>query len=104
MNEQFKKNLLGTANAQYINKLNSIKVLDLVRNGVGISRADIAKKSRLSAPTVSRIVESLIDGGLVEEAGIGISTGGRRQTFIGTMWMFWERWLPSIISLLFSIM
>jgi glucokinase-like ROK family protein len=82
MNKQFKKDISETANAQYINKLNSIKVLDLVRNADGISRADIAKKSGLSAPTASRIVKSLIDEGLIHEVGIGISTGGRRPTLL----------------------
>ena len=82
MINQFKKNLSEIANAQYINRLNSIKVLDLVRNSDGISRADIAKKSGLSAPTASRIVESLIDEGLIQEVGTGISTGGRRPTLL----------------------
>jgi DNA-binding transcriptional ArsR family regulator len=68
--------------AKYINKLNKVKVLNLIRNSDRISRADIAKTTELSAPTVSRIVESLMDVGLVDETGPGDSTGGRRPTLL----------------------
>jgi glucokinase-like ROK family protein len=68
--------------AKYINKLNKVKVLNLIRNSDRISRADIAKMTKLSAPTVSRIVESLMDVGLVDETGPGDSTGGRRPTLL----------------------
>ena len=68
--------------AKYINKLNKVKVLNLIRNSDRISRADIAKTTKLSAPTVSRIVESLMDVGLVDETGPGDSTGGRRPTLL----------------------
>lgn len=68
--------------AKYINKLNKVKVLNLIRNSDRISRADIAKMTKLSAPTVSRIVESLMDVGLVNETGPGDSTGGRRPTLL----------------------
>lgn len=70
------------ANAHYINKLNKIKVINLIRNSDGISRAEISKKIGLSAPTVSRIVENLIEDGLVREIGEGISYGGRRPTLL----------------------
>ena len=68
--------------AKYINKLNKVKVLNLIRNSDRISRADIAKMTKLSAPTVSRIVESLMDAGLVDETGTGDSKGGRRPTLL----------------------
>ncbi|MCD6192531.1 MAG: ROK family transcriptional regulator [Candidatus Aminicenantes bacterium] len=70
------------ANASYINKLNKIKVINLIRSSKGISRADIAKKTRLSPPTVSRIVEDLIEEELVVEVGEGESKGGRRPTLL----------------------
>ena len=64
-------------NASYINKLNKIQVLQLIRASDLISRAEIVKQTKLSAPTVTRIVDSLIDAGLVIMTGEGDSTGGR---------------------------
>lgn len=70
------------ASAQYILKLNTRKVLKLIRDNPLISRAEIAKLSGLSAPTVSRIVDDLIRDGLVEEMGMGSSNGGRRPNLL----------------------
>jgi glucokinase-like ROK family protein len=68
---------------QYINKLNKIRILHIIRERNKISRADIAKISGISAPTVTRIVDSLIkDTGLIHEVGIGVSSGGRRPTLV----------------------
>lgn len=64
-------------NASYINKLNKIQVLQLIRESDQISRAEIVKQTKLSAPTVTRIVDNLIDAGLVIMTGEGDSTGGR---------------------------
>ena len=78
-----KKNDVGpVGNSQFISKLNKIKVINLIRNSVTISRADVARESGLSAPTVSRIVEELIREGLVRESGEGVSQGGRRPTLL----------------------
>lgn len=64
--------------AEFINRLNKIKVLNLIRESGEISRAAIVKETGLSAPTVTRIVESLINiERLVEQIGIGESSGGR---------------------------
>jgi predicted NBD/HSP70 family sugar kinase len=43
-----------------------------------ISRADIARRASLSRSTVSEIVDALLRTGLVSEAGVGASSGGRR--------------------------
>lgn len=64
--------------AEYINRLNKIQVLNLIRESGEISRAEIVKKTGLSAPTVTRIVDNLINAEkLVEQVGVGISSGGR---------------------------
>lgn len=68
--------------ASYVNRLNKIKVLDIIRTTEKLSRADIAKISGLSAPTVSRIIEDLMGEGLVREIGEGVSQGGRRPTLL----------------------
>jgi glucokinase-like ROK family protein len=68
--------------ASYINRLNKITVLSLIRESIQISRADIVKKTKLSAPTVTRIVDSLIGDKLVTMIGEGDSTGGRPPKLI----------------------
>jgi glucokinase-like ROK family protein len=72
----------STGSARFINRLNKIRILDLVRNTENLSRADIAKTSGLSAPTVSRIVEALMREGFIREVGEGVSQGGRRPTLL----------------------
>ena len=71
-----------TGNAKFISEINKVKVTNLIRDSDGISRAALAKKSGISAPTVSRIVETLIREGLVTETGMGVSNGGRRPTIL----------------------
>ena len=69
---------LPNGNALYINRLNKIKILGLVREHGTISRAEIVRKSGLSAPTVTRIIDSLIkDEKLIIPVGMGTSNGGR---------------------------
>lgn len=46
------------------------------------SRADLAKKTYLSKPTVSEIVKELIEEGLVYESGVGPSSGGKKPIFL----------------------
>lgn len=44
-----------------------------------ISRADIARATHLTRPTVSSIVRDLLDEQLVFEVGLGPSAGGSRR-------------------------
>lgn len=53
-------------------------VLRLIWAERRISRAEIAQRLDLSRSTVSEIVEPLLETGLVAEAGVGESRGGRR--------------------------
>ncbi len=69
---------LPKGNAEYINRLNKIKILNLIRESGEISRVDIANKTGISAPTITRIVDNLINEvKLVSQVGIGVSSGGR---------------------------
>jgi glucokinase-like ROK family protein len=61
---------------------NKIKVLQLIRNGKEITRSEIIRKSGLSAPTITRIVENLVSLNLVQADGIGTSIGGRPPQLI----------------------
>jgi predicted ArsR family transcriptional regulator len=69
--------------ALQMNRMNKREILHLIRKSGIISRADIANISGLTAPTVSRIVEHLVnEDKLVSFVGIGKSSGGRRPVMI----------------------
>lgn len=53
-------------------------VLRLIWDEEFISRAEIARRLDVSRSTVSEIVDDLLDTGLIAEAGVGASSGGRR--------------------------
>ncbi|HHY47990.1 MAG TPA: ROK family transcriptional regulator [Firmicutes bacterium] len=75
-----RRKLMPTGKPKVIAAVNQSIVLDLIRNESPISRAEIARKTRLSRPTVSKIVDGLIAKGLVYEIGQGATEGrsGRR--------------------------
>jgi N-acetylglucosamine repressor len=57
---------------------NNVSLLtELVRRSGSISRAELARRSQLSAPTVSTIVEQLLRRGIVVETTTAPSSGGR---------------------------
>jgi len=69
-------------NSKEMDKLNKSKVLKLIFEGKVLSRGDIIKQTSLTAPSVSRLVKSLIsEEGLVKHSGIGHSSGGRPLLF-----------------------
>jgi glucokinase-like ROK family protein len=65
-------------------EVNRSIVLDLIRTTGPLSRTAIARATALAKPTVSGIVEDLLDGGLVHEVGTGGSTvrGGRPPSLV----------------------
>ncbi|GGD77895.1 ROK family transcriptional regulator [Paenibacillus nasutitermitis] len=65
-----------------LSKVNRATVLNLIRMNNQISRADIVKKTKLAGPSVSRIVQDLINEGLVGEKGVGESIGGRKPILL----------------------
>jgi hypothetical protein len=52
--------------------------LNLIHERGSITRAGLIGLTKLSAPTISALVNVLIDSDFVREAGIGVSSGGRR--------------------------
>ncbi|MBC8165379.1 MAG: ROK family transcriptional regulator [Bryobacteraceae bacterium] len=64
--------------------VNAIGLLELVRQHGRISRSTLATVSRLSKPTVSDQIDSLLGRGLVLEVGAGKSSakGGKRPTML----------------------
>ncbi len=60
----------------------NLSILDAIRRGGEISRADISKVTDLNIVTVSNYVGKYIKSKLVFETGLDISTGGRRPELL----------------------
>jgi len=71
------KRLRGKATRQHTRIHNSRLVLKTIYDQGQISRADIARATKLTRATVSEVIADLIDEGLVEEVGYGPSSGGK---------------------------
>lgn len=74
------KNQIARPNT--IRDINKQIVLNYVRERSPISRAEIARETELQRSTISAIVDELQTSGLIEEIGIGTSTGGRKPTLL----------------------
>ncbi|WP_079527679.1 ROK family transcriptional regulator [Halobacillus hunanensis] len=71
---------MQSGNASYIKKTNQKRILTCVREGGAVSRANIAKKLSLSKPTVSSLVDTLLEEGWIRKVGCGeASTNGGRK-------------------------
>lgn len=55
-------------------------ILELIRDGDAITRADLVRRTGLSRSTISQRIDLLIEHGLVHERGASPSTGGRPPT------------------------
>ena len=71
--------MLDKGDNRAIREVNRSIILDLVRRGGRISRTELARRSKLTKPTVSTIIFELLDQGVVREVGFGesVSGGGR---------------------------
>lgn len=58
------------------------KILRMIYDRGPVSRADIVRFSGLTAPTVSDITSNLLGEAIIEEVGLGPSTGGKRPTLL----------------------
>lgn len=75
----------NTVSSKTQNEINKSIILNYIReNNYGennsISRAEVARSLKISAPTVSKIVDELIRERYIVEVGKGESTGGKRPT------------------------
>ena len=73
------ESMLGKGDNQAIREVNRSIILDLVRRAGRVSRTELARRSRLTKPTVSTIIDEFIADGTVREVGLGesLSGGGR---------------------------
>ncbi|PSL40091.1 MarR family transcriptional regulator [Planomicrobium soli] len=67
---------------QLMKSVNKSIILNKIRTAEPISRAQIAKETSLTPPTVSSIVKELMEQGLVRESVLGHSSGGRKPTML----------------------
>jgi predicted NBD/HSP70 family sugar kinase/DNA-binding CsgD family transcriptional regulator len=63
--------LPSRATPPLLKHLNERAVLELIRSGAPISRAEISRRAGISKPTVSLALQSLLEAGLVREASRG---------------------------------
>ncbi|MCF6410001.1 ROK family transcriptional regulator [Pseudalkalibacillus salsuginis] len=67
---------------QLMKSINRSSILNMIREKGPISRAEIAKQTSLTPPTVSNIVKELIESKFVIETTQGTSQGGRKPTLL----------------------
>ncbi len=65
------------ASRSLLRDINVSLLIELVRRAGSVSRAELARQSQLSAPTVSAIVDHLMKRGIVVETTTAPSSGGR---------------------------
>jgi ROK family./Iron dependent repressor, N-terminal DNA binding domain. len=57
--------------------MNESLILNVIRHNKYVSRSEIAKITNLTPPTVTNIINKLLEDGLVKEDKLGESSGGR---------------------------
>jgi predicted NBD/HSP70 family sugar kinase len=68
---------LRPATPSLLRAMNERTVLEAIRAGAPISRAEVARRAGLSKPTVSIALQSLLDAGLVRQVGLQSGRPGR---------------------------
>ncbi|MGE5606745.1 MAG: ROK family transcriptional regulator [Bacteroidota bacterium] len=70
------------SNSRDLKVLNRLAVLNTIRKQGLIARYEVAKITGLTPPTVTVIVNELIETGVVKEVGSGESSGGRKPVLL----------------------
>lgn len=72
-----------SANIKIVQRINRLRVLDLIRNDDQVARGMISECTGLSPASVSNIVGYLMEAGLVEESGFeNVSRTGRKSVLL----------------------
>ncbi len=76
--------MLAKVDSRAMREMNRALLLGMIRRETTVTRTDLARRSALTKPTVSAIVDALITDGLVREVGFGISPSkkGRRSRLL----------------------
>lgn len=67
---------------QLMKSINRTLILNTIRKEGLISRAEIAKNIKLTPPTVTNLVNELLEANLVKESEMGVSKGGRKPILL----------------------
>ncbi|WP_078553063.1 ROK family transcriptional regulator [Bacillus alkalicellulosilyticus] len=67
---------------KWMKSINRSLILNMIRKEGPISRAEIAKRSKLSPPTVTNLVNELLETRMIKEGKIGVSSGGRKPILL----------------------
>ncbi|MCD6426725.1 MAG: ROK family transcriptional regulator [Caldisericaceae bacterium] len=65
-------------NQRFLKEENTSVILKLIKENPGISRADIVRISGLTAPTVSRLTNKMVENGIINEKKAEITGVGRK--------------------------
>lgn len=76
------KDVLGIDRVLTDKQRKNLSILELIMKRGPISRTEISRLTGLNIVTVSNYITEFIEGGLVIEKGLDISTGGRRPTLV----------------------
>lgn len=71
-----------TGNSKFLKAYNEAGILDLIRRGKALTRADLSKATGLSPTAAGVIVSALIERGYLREMGSGESKGGRKPVLL----------------------
>lgn len=66
----------------HIREMNRVNILNYIKTQDSTTKQDIAKELNMSIPTVTSIINKLIDEGYVKQAGVAKSTGGRKPVIL----------------------
>jgi len=67
----------STGQPESLKRINRARVFDILKNRRVISRPELARAAKLSRATIAVLADELLHLGLIEEIGLGASTGGR---------------------------
>ncbi len=73
---------LETLSQDQIKEMNRSNIINIIKQKGEITKQDIAVALKLSIPTVTTNINQLMEEGLVEGAGVGDSTGGRKPLIL----------------------
>ena len=72
----------NTLTQEQISEINKVKIIRLIKENLLMTKRHLAKELELSHTTINYYIQTLINEGLVEVAGVAESTGGRKPLLI----------------------
>lgn len=73
---------METLTQDQIKEINRANILKLVKQREELTKLELAEALKLSIPTITANINQMLEEGLVETAGMGSSTGGRKPVMV----------------------